>query len=526
MASFLFAPRGDEAASRRLRRRAAAGELRQLVPGVFYPRDGGSVEDAVRTHWPALVGHLFPDGVITDLTSLTFAPERDEASGLSYVFVSAPEAPKTIQIAKLVISQRRGAGKAEDDLPYMGAWIAGPNRQYLDNMTASRARSGPARTAGSAMIEARLERDCSAKGEEYLNRIRDGARSIAPTIGRDKEFEALDALIGSLLGSRKSKLVTRAGRARATGAPIDEACLDRLLILRTALLALPSEKIPDPNQSLAARQNSCFIEAFFSNYIEGTRFLVDEAREIVFDGKIPQSRPKDGHDVLGTYAKLMEPPRPRLSEMTPEQFILRLQADHADLMRQRPEINPGQFKERQNQAGNTVFVSPEKVRGTILSGFEHIRPVDDPFSRAMLAHFLISDIHPFVDGNGRMSRLVMSREMISHGLSHIVIPTVFRQDYLAALRALTRQNNPDILIRSLQKCQQISAACTSEDLGQTLARWASTHAFLEEDRHARLTAPTDGADVEWRDGVPAPKRYWEHVDFDRTGQDGFGALGR
>lgn len=515
MAGFIFAPRGDDTAARRLRRQAGAGELVPLATGVYLPADGVAPEEAARLHWPALVGYLFPDGVITDLTGFTYAPEREKATGTLHVFVSAPGAPRRVEIANLVINARRGVGPVEGDIPYMGSWVAGPERRYLDNMTPSRARGGPARTLGPTGVEARLERECSAKGEEHLNGIRDGARRIAPLINKGKEFEALDQIIGGLLRTRDATMRTRAGRARAAGSPIDEACLERVLTLRTALLAVPSAHIPDPNVSVEARRASSFVEAFFSNYIEGTRFLVAEAREIVFEGRIPQSRPQDGHDVLATYAKLMEPPRPRLSEMSPDQFVLNLQVDHGDLMRERPEVGPGRFKTAANQAGNTVFVAPEKVYGTLLEGFEHVRAVSDPFARALLAHFLISDVHPFSDGNGRMSRLAMSRELISHGLSHIVIPTVFRQDYLSAMRAMTRQDNPDILIRSLQRCQQVSAACAAETLDEAIGRWASTHAFLEEDRHASLTDPQDPPEAVWRDGVPAPRRYWEHVDHDR-----------
>lgn len=514
MANIIYAPKGNEAAGRKLRRRAAAGELTQIATGIFYPADGGPVEEALRTQWAGLVGYLFPDGVITDLTGLTYAPERDGKAGLAHIFVSSPGAPRTVQIGDFVINARRGAGPVAGDLPYMGSWVAGPDRRYLDNMALSRARSGPARTAGPISIEERLEKECSAKGEAHLNGIRDGARALAPLIGREAEFEALDALIGGLLRTRDTKLMTKTGRARAAGAPIDEDCIDRVLTLRTSLMVAPIEHIADANTSVEARRVSSFIEAFFSNYIEGTRFLVKEARAIVFDGKIPQSRPQDGHDVLSTYAKLMEPPRPRLSEMTPDQFVLNLKIDHADLMRQRPEVGPGQFKEAQNQAGNTVFVSPEKVYGTLYEGFGHINSVSDPFARALLTHFLISDVHPFNDGNGRLSRLAMSREMISHGLGQVVVPTVFRQDYLSAMRAMTRQNNPDILIRSLVQCQKISAACASEDLDEAVTLWASTHAFLEEDRHASLIMPTNTPEVVWRKGVPAPKRYWEHVDHD------------
>lgn len=43
-----------------------------------------------------------------------------------------------------------------------------------------------------------------------------------------------------------------------------------------------------------------FFEAYFSNFIEGAEFAVDEAADIVFRSHIPAGRTADGHDVLGT----------------------------------------------------------------------------------------------------------------------------------------------------------------------------------------------------------------------------------
>ena len=44
-----------------------------------------------------------------------------------------------------------------------------------------------------------------------------------------------------------------------------------------------------------------FFEAYFSNFIEGTEFAVDEAADIAFRGAVPNERPADAHDVLGTW---------------------------------------------------------------------------------------------------------------------------------------------------------------------------------------------------------------------------------
>src|SRR3546814_11695923 len=56
-----------------------------------------------------------------------------------------------------------------------------------------------------------------------------------------------------------------------------------------------------PPRSGDANATLAFFEAYFSNFIEGTEFTVDEAAEIVFEGVIPAERPADAHDVVGTF---------------------------------------------------------------------------------------------------------------------------------------------------------------------------------------------------------------------------------
>jgi hypothetical protein len=59
---------------------------------------------------------------------------------------------------------------------------------------------------------------------------------------------------------------------------------------------LPALAEDEPRRALLP-----FYEANFSNYIEGTEFTLDEAAEIVFEHVVPEQRPQDAHDVLGTY---------------------------------------------------------------------------------------------------------------------------------------------------------------------------------------------------------------------------------
>ncbi len=59
----------------------------------------------------------------------------------------------------------------------------------------------------------------------------------------------------------------------------------------------------------------------------------------------------------------------------------------------------------------------------------------DPIVFAAEAHARLVSIHPFRDGNGRVSRLVMNTILLQHGYLPISIPPVFRHEYLSALQS-------------------------------------------------------------------------------------------
>jgi hypothetical protein len=99
---------------------------------------------------------------------------------------------------------------------------------------------------------------------------------------------------------------------------------------------------------------------------------------------------------------------------------------------------------------------------------------------------------------------MMTKELVSAGLSRIVIPTVYRSDYLAALRAMSRRREPSIFVRSMEFCQRVSTVCSEETTEKAIETWARTYAFCENTRHARLTLPNPALTIEVRDGTPAP----------------------
>jgi hypothetical protein len=156
--------------------------------------------------------------------------------------------------------------------------FAGTGRKFLDNMRPSRARGGSvARTLSSAELEHELSRLASLRGREALNDVRDRAREVALALDAEAEMKELDDLIGGLFGTRDVDF----------GTGFDSRRIELFETLQAELLRqVPAERQAQPH-SLPALS---FIEAYFSNWIEGTEFRLDEAEGIVFRGAMPRRR--------------------------------------------------------------------------------------------------------------------------------------------------------------------------------------------------------------------------------------------
>jgi hypothetical protein len=153
----------------------------------------------------------------------------------------------------------------------------------------SRARRGVARTLPKRDVEERLEDMIRRSGEGTAQRLRDEARAIAGELHLRNEFRRLDTLIGTLLGSRETPLESPVAVARAAGLPYDPERLDLLQRLHAELAgAAPVTRLARPTDGPALP----FFEAYFSNFIEGTEFAVEEARCHRLQGAHPQGAPR------------------------------------------------------------------------------------------------------------------------------------------------------------------------------------------------------------------------------------------
>ena len=316
-------------------------------------------------------------------------------------------------------------------------------------------------------------------GEDAARRLRDEVRALAPALDLKDEALALDAIIGTLLGTREAELSAPTALARRKGRPYDP---DRLALFQTLHAALrnhpPIARIA-PVRGAEAAATLAFFEAYFSNFIEGTEFAVEEAADICFRGVIPNERPEDAHDVLGTWRIVSDAEEMRRTPQDRAALVRLLRARHAAIMERRPDKRPGEFKLAENRAGSTVFVAPDLVDGTLDQGFDLSRSLETPFQRAVFAMFLVAEIHPFADGNGRTARIMMNAELVTAGEERIVVPTVYRSHYLSALKALSQNGRAEPLIRMLDFAQKWTAAIDWRTVEETRRELDACNAFLD-----------------------------------------------
>ena len=479
----------DKTITREVSRAVKAGRLRKLASRLYTRNLTDRPEVVVARNLWQIVAGFFPGALIADRTALENAPARDGSVCL------VTDRGRDIRLPGHVLRPRRGAGPLPPDRPFLAAlFLSATARAYLENMRPSRARGGlVARTLSPVEIEERLDTLIRRSGEAAANRLRDDLRATAPRLGLGEEARALDDLIGTLLGTRQAALIAPAARARRQGRPFDPERLARFRILHAALRDHPPRSRMAPDRTAEETVTLAFFEAYFSNFIEGTEFDVGEAAAIVFRGVIPNERLEDAHDVVGTWRIVSDDQEMRRTPTDAATLEALLKTRHAAIMEGRPGQRPGTFKQAENRAGATVFVAPELVAGTLSQGLDLCRSLETPFQRAVFMMFLVTEVHPFADGNGRTARVMMNAELAAAGEQRIVVPTVYRANYLSALRALSRKGRPEPLIRMLDYAQKWTAAVDWRSVEETRRELDTCNAFLDavvaEDEGKRLRVP-------------------------------------
>jgi len=179
-------------------------------------------------------------------------------------------------------------------------------------------------------------------------------------------------------------------------------------------LELAAELVPSTDWFLYAFVRK---EAVLSSQIEGTQATLIDLLQ--FESDHTQETTPDIEEVCN-YVEALRYARQQLALRRGLPLSMRLLNEtHRRLMRGTRGANkaPGQVRRTQNwiggsRPGNAAFVPPPPQRlEKLLSAFEKYLHADDtlhPLVRAGLVHVQFETIHPYLDGNGRIGRLLIA----------------------------------------------------------------------------------------------------------------------
>ncbi|MCS5710353.1 Fic family protein [Candidatus Berkiella aquae] len=435
MAQLYFAFDSNEA--KRLSRLYTQSKLRRIYRAIYTDDLNTPIENIVKSNWMQLVQHIVPKGILSFRTAIDLKPiPYKENQNIAFITSSYV---KTISLPGLIIKVSKGDNTSyiEQILPNLAR--SSVVRSLLENLSSTRSDYSNVKTIGEEGVENFLAKELRIRKETALNQIRKEAFIIANHLGFQIEYKKLNQIISALLSTHPEAdfLKTPYAKAVAKKEPYDAR---RLKLFENLYLYIKKCTFRERAYqfNLSSLRNLSFFESYFSNYIEGTKFIIDEAEDIVFSGTTINHRHADSHDVLANYQLTNDPSEMILTPKNTNEFLALLKERHAYLMRGRPEKNPGEFKTGANKAGNTLFVEPEDVIGTLCHAFEFYQLLEEGLPKALFMQFIISEVHPFVDGNGRLCRIMMNAELFKAGLFKIIIPTVHRDNYLNGLRQASR----------------------------------------------------------------------------------------
>lgn len=196
-------------------------------------------------------------------------------------------------------------------------------------------------------------------------------------------------------------------------------------------------------------------EAVLSSRIEGTQATLGEllASEA---GALVERSPDDLREV-GNYVTALEHGMERLQSLPMSLRLVRELHEHLMTGVRGGQATPGEFRRTQNwigRAGETLAQAkyvppPPDILGEYLSAWEkflHERMLP-PLVHVALAHYQFEAIHPFLDGNGRVGRLLITLQLCERNIlpAPLLYLSAFfeatRSDYYAGLRAVSERGD-------------------------------------------------------------------------------------
>lgn len=182
---------------------------------------------------------------------------------------------------------------------------------------------------------------------------------------------------------------------------------------------------------------------YSSNAIEGNTLDLAETKVVIEDGLTISGKPLKYHlEALGHANAFDELINLAKQDFFTENDIKNL---HHLFYSKINEQNAGKYRNTQViiTGSDVEFPAPAELDGKMrefVSKLPQLKKTLHPVEYAATVHAIFVNIHPFIDGNGRVARLLMNLALLQSGYNIVIIPPAVRSDYIRALQETNRQN--------------------------------------------------------------------------------------
>lgn len=195
-------------------------------------------------------------------------------------------------------------------------------------------------------------------------------------------------------------------------------------------------KRPIPKETLRSLEESINLEwTYNSNGIEGNTLTLRET-QIVLEGitvggkSIKEHLEAINHEKAILYLNDLVKENNPITEWN-------IKGIHQLVLKDIDEENAGKYRRENVTIKGATHIPPDYLKvpelmGKLVLNYENWNNFH-PIIQTALLHGELVKIHPFVDGNGRTSRLLMNLDLMNHGYNPVIIKKEDRLEYYEAL---------------------------------------------------------------------------------------------
>jgi len=212
-----------------------------------------------------------------------------------------------------------------------------------------------------------------------------------------------------------------------------------------------------------------------SNAIEGSTISLAETKIILLDGLTIGGKTTREHLEVINHKEAIDSIEEIAKKPTKEITRTELLNIHAIILRGIDTANAGKYRSVnvyviQSDDQKHRFPEPYLLPEHKDEFFKWLKETDNlhPVIFASEAHYRLVSIHPFVDGNGRTSRLLMNLILNQHGCPPANIKMADRAKYMAAIEKAQRENAKDdfynLIVDSVKESLEIYLKTIKENI--------------------------------------------------------------